>query len=646
MSRVSNEGGVGGSVGDHAKIRREGEFVDRSVAVSSPNEPAAKQNQGEGVFHSIGIFLREVCENMGLLRLEFPDVEHIEGDEAKLKAIGHYMMRCSSLQVRPRFPDMTTLENIDLDTMSTDPEVQIAALAIDYFRDGDDDKNERLIRQPGGFFIDIAKAYLKDNEHLIEGNVRNSLCEGIDGYVLSCINEKDPKAKLIGTQYLKRVGETTGLSPADVIAMRLLGRGLENPNKLSFQEKLFVAEFLNKVPGNMKLNKALRELKPDDLERNGVDKDVASKLGRLSFKTRERKVYDNAYQKLKNLEYHARKGNVPPDKYRLSLHEAIVLEEFGQVADIMDEFANVVKDGAAGFGYEGMPNAANTTLSHSNKLKAGKMMSDNLKVKLAESLNLQSGDIIQNIGKKFLSMQGSQASRAEQIRYLASIYRHSGKVCMVDGKLSVSDVWAKYRNYEMGFTDLITSDFFRIDATKLIKDPEMIQALKDKYGEGWEEKVNRTYRVIEQELHALEPEKKYSKIRNTRNLQAKIGLTYLFKGLHKRSSDRTYEGLHSKVMEGQYGEKHTPMVCSVFAAKTTLAALYQLNEDLKADLGVDKDVIAMPFGPREKMHNINPDRFTEILEEAGCIDRIQGRETFEQYFDLDPVHGVGDVHTV
>ena len=64
------------------------------------------------------------------------------------------------------------------------------------------------------------------------------------------------------------------------------------------------------------------------------------------------------------------------------------------------------------------------------------------------------------------------------------------------------------------------------------------------------------------------------------------------------------------------------------------------------DLGVDKDVIAMPFGPREKMHNINPDRFTEILEEAGCIDRIQGRETFEQYFDLDPVHGVGDVHTV
>lgn len=581
---------------------------------------------------NICVFFREAAESLHLSKPSFPQLDDYPTNNEKLKAIGHYLVRCEKLRLEPGLPPGFTLE-LDSNTPIKDPEILLAKLALEYFHP-DNDGNHLVLE--GGivfvrFFNEFISKQLSGEHAQAEGGILTITPSCIDTYLM----DQGKMPSNLSASYIDKPNNS-GLTPRMVFAIRLLG---VDKKTLTTHQKQFVANFLNTVPCNRELNKALRGLSQEKLERYQLNEAVVKDLSRISFKSREGKVFKEAFAKLQFIDKLIKAGEPVPSELRLTLHEVDILDKHAGIADLMHKHSPYYDVDSGCFSEETTENKEHIGIC--KQLEQTKTLTEDLTKKVVNELGLQSGDIIQNIGKKFLSMGGSRLNQNEAIRYWVSEYRHSGKVCIVDGKPRVSDMWDKYRNFSMDLENLLVSDFQRINAHVLVHDMNMIDALEKHYGDGWEAKVNELYRKIEEEVHGDVDKKKFKGLINTRQQQIKVGLTYLLPHLHgSRSTDRSYDKLHGKIMGGHYDDNTGGMVCSEFAAKTTIAVLVELNLRLKDELSVETDVIEMPFGPREKLHYINPDRLTAILQEAGCIEDIHPGETFAKYFVVDSVKGV------
>ena len=602
----------------------------KEVQVASKLEPGPS-HFWEHPIDNICLFFRETAESLYLSKPSFPQLDDYPTNNEKLKAIGHYLMRCEKLGVEPDLPPGFTIDPDS--TPISDPEILLAKLTLEYFHPDNDGKH--LVLEGGIVFVKFFNEYISEQlageQAKAEGGVVTITPSCIDSYLI----EQGKKPSHLSTSVIDMPNKS-GLTPRMVFAIRLLGVDKKN---LTSDQKEFLANFLNTVPCNRALNKALRSLSPEKLERYQLDEAVVKDLSRISFKTRESKVFKEAFEKLQFIDKLIKADESIPPELRLTLHEVDILDKHAGISDLMLKHSPYYDVDSKTFAEETNENKEHIGICR--QLEQTKELTEDLTKKVVNELGLQSGDIIQNIGKKFLSMGGSRLNQNEAVRYWVSEYRHSGKVCMVDGKPRVSDMWDKYRNFSMDLENLLVSDFQRINAHVLVHDLDVIEKLEKKYGDQWEAKVNELYREIEEEVHGDVEKKKFKGLINTRQQQMKVGLTYLLPHLHEsRSTERTYDKLHDKIMDGHYDDNTGGMVCSEFAAKTTIAVLFELNLRLKEELGVDTDVIEMPFGPREKLHYINPDRLTAILQEAGCIEDINPGETFAKYFVVDAVKGV------
>ena len=462
-----------------------------------------------------------------------------------------------------------------------------------------------------------------------QGVDRDISAKGFDAFMVEQINK--PHHRILSKK------GSLGINPKLVFAMRLMQRG---KRRLTEGEKLIVARLISYSFYNKGFNQVLRGLSNENIKDLNLSPHVIKSLSAISYKAREADTYNRAFGKLEAIIALDKEEVAIPEHLRLTLHEVNVLETHTEVLNqtlSLSPYYNSFQET-----FEDETPLSQTYISQQRQLKETKVLLGTLTQRITRELGLQSGDIIQNIGQKYLSMNGNWVYQHEKILFDRLKYRHTGKVCLINGAPHVSDVWDEYRNFPIVLENLLVSDFQRIRVDKLVN-PAHIETLREAYGDSWEIAVNDLYRSIEEEIHSDTTEVQYQSIYNTRMLQAKVGLSYLRPSLHtSRSTDRNFDSLHKKIMDRTYASSTAEkgMVCSEFAAKTTIAVLVELDNRLKKEIGTEDTVIQMPFSTRESLRYVNPNRLTKILDDAGCIEKVEPGETLAKFFVQDDVEGV------
>jgi len=172
---------------------------------------------------------------------------------------------------------------------------------------------------------------------------------------------------------------------------------------------------------------------------------------------------------------------------------------------------------------------------------------------------------------------------------------------------------------------------------------EQKKKLKETYGDNWLEKVNGMYAQIERDIHD-QTVGKFAKLR-VPSFEGFImrGLSFLLG--HKQFGKNDFKKIHDRVYNDFYKKGSKSMMCSEFVTHTTIAALYELNEQLKKDI-LDKpkleniepppspdkqklgnikspsdpgQIVKIPF-EYENLERVHPDRLLKVLKKSGCIE--------------------------
>ncbi|MFN7038574.1 MAG: hypothetical protein ACK4OM_03285 [Alphaproteobacteria bacterium] len=189
-------------------------------------------------------------------------------------------------------------------------------------------------------------------------------------------------------------------------------------------------------------------------------------------------------------------------------------------------------------------------------------------------------------------------------------------------------------NINLNIKTYLYSDIYNIKVEKII-DSGFSDLLKTKYGDTWKEEVNKIYREIEGRLHENTYQDFEKLSANDKNRQRKAGLADLIPGGHKSKKKKDFNEIYEKILTGYYKENEAKMICSEFAAKTTIAAFVALDKELKKELGItdpNVHVIEMPFDKREKLSRMHPDRLIKVLQDKGCIEKQGPTPTQKKIF--------------
>ncbi len=85
-------------------------------------------------------------------------------------------------------------------------------------------------------------------------------------------------------------------------------------------------------------------------------------------------------------------------------------------------------------------------------------------------------------------------------------------------------------------------------------------------------------------------------------------------------------------MENHYADRDNPrMLCSEFSGVATIAALVELDKQIKTDMAKHpelntphpKSMVKIPIGKHEDLHKMHPGRLLDILLKSGCVKKVE-----------------------
>lgn len=260
-----------------------------------------------------------------------------------------------------------------------------------------------------------------------------------------------------------------------------------------------------------------------------------------------------------------------------------------------------------------------------------KKVMDALRDLVQKNTPLQSGDIgLTDIDKKNI-LDSQDLNRLERLfkSVLKSPYLHAQT--FIRGK--IHHIVQEYRESEANIKLQAQCVFLRIHPEELLeKDPQIEAALRKQYGDNYRSKMDAMYRKIQDSLHDMlsadSPAKKgkYARVKNSFKHMMKTGLAHWFFPLQKRlrKSRTEFEAAHTRV----YGEKSIKKAkyhCTEFVAEITIAALSELDRELRNELGeefANRPIIRLPFSERERVRFLGPARLIEELKKRGAITQV------------------------
>lgn len=261
-----------------------------------------------------------------------------------------------------------------------------------------------------------------------------------------------------------------------------------------------------------------------------------------------------------------------------------------------------------------------------------KMALDELRYLIEKHTPLQNGDIgITDIDKKNI-LDTDEINCLEKLfkTVLESPYLHAQMY--LKGKIHhvVSDL----RESEASIKLQAQCAFLRIHPENLLnQNPQLITALKNKYSDNYQAAIDAKFRKIQESLHNRLSESgkgkgdgRFAKVRNNYRHMMKTGIAHWFWPLQKRvrRSTKEFEAAHVRVY-GKEPLRKAKYHCTEFVAEITLAALFELEKQLKNELGdefANTPIIHYPFSERERVRFLDPARLITELKKCGAITQV------------------------
>lgn len=261
-----------------------------------------------------------------------------------------------------------------------------------------------------------------------------------------------------------------------------------------------------------------------------------------------------------------------------------------------------------------------------------KKILDELRSLVDKNTNLQNGDIgLTDIDKKN-KLDQQELNLIEKVfkKVLHSSFLHAQ--VFIKGK--IHHVVKEYRTNEATIKLQTQCAFLRVHPEELIEEnAKLVSALKEKYGVNYQAAIDAKFRNIQEELHEKITDSKklisggrFFKVKNSFRHMMKTGLAHWFYPMQKRVSKSTkeFEAAHVRVF-GEEPLKKAKYHCTEFVAEVTLASLFELDKQLRSELGgefAETPIIQFPFSERERIRFLDPTRLITELKKCGAITQV------------------------
>eukprot|EP00339_Tiarina_fusa_P002040 CAMPEP_0117001978 /NCGR_PEP_ID=MMETSP0472-20121206/3799_1 /TAXON_ID=693140 ORGANISM="Tiarina fusus, Strain LIS" /NCGR_SAMPLE_ID=MMETSP0472 /ASSEMBLY_ACC=CAM_ASM_000603 /LENGTH=300 /DNA_ID=CAMNT_0004702169 /DNA_START=390 /DNA_END=1288 /DNA_ORIENTATION=- len=250
--------------------------------------------------------------------------------------------------------------------------------------------------------------------------------------------------------------------------------------------------------------------------------------------------------------------------------------------------------------------------------------------KINKDETYQSGDLLLTVWtRKVKTRQGNRPPAAfsflmsfTKYEHTAVIYRNINPEVGPVGEPRLSHMYRTYHDSELTLEDLASSDIFRMSAPALVKDKGVRAKLKETLGDDWEDCVQKRYCIIESTLHSSK-QNTLGGITNPLSRVMNIGTAAVLPWTRLRRTNMDFEKIRATLYEDD-SKGDLQMTCSEFAAKSQIAALLELDEELAQELSLADGlhVFTLPFHGKEKFKTMQPDRLRHLLADNHALTKV------------------------
>ena len=425
-------------------------------------------------------------------------------------------------------------------------------------------------------------------------------------------------------------------------ALTLLNGAYKDRTKLVGDGLNSVQSFLESAIGNIHLNSFLRSDKANELD---IHPALKQGLMYISYKTRNINLdeAEEIIQKMNRAQEAVKAGKPIADE------DKVTLKEFAIILDVAKTttFLNVLD--RAGF-IQG-----NKKLEQLHKIAAeGEKLITGLEKEIERELTtVGPGTILFENTEKSSTLKRVALTFAKKAMTYFTKHEHTSVLHVENNKPVTSEITHAYKpkSFDVDIADHLKADTYKIDLSALVP-KEQHELMESTYGKSWKEIITTKYKLIENDIHGSKTQSRFGDLRAASGggiTQVKAGLANLVPFGHKQVKENDFEEIHRKVMSNHYAtHAHPTMLCSEFSGVTTIAALVELNKQIKQDIGAKKDelgmvrsvpetVVKIPFGKHENLHKLHPSRLLKVLQEHGCVEKVKVKT--DEYFKEAINHG-------
>jgi len=448
-----------------------------------------------------------------------------------------------------------------------------------------------------------------------------------------------------------RVDSKTNLSESEKRGLLMLTRGLENlpltgtskastttttgGYQLALPDRVILLDFLRSIKSNQECNARLTVLNDAESIPFGISQSAIDFARAFSFKSRHLDSLAPLTEKLD----HAWKtvqtqGSIPVTE-QVSLKDLGILrtmERWGKDLEWVYRLVCVPESGGSGtelISQHPMYSCLVSSVAAHQKLKA---LYESIQQHINSDQTYQSGDILLAVwNRKVKTMQGNRPPRAFSFLMSFSKYEHTAKIYRnVDEKLGavgeprLSHMYREYHDSELALEDIATADVFRLNVSSLVVDKEARDLLQQKFDTNWDKILQTRFCSLESNLHSAK-QQLLGGITNPLSRVMNIGTAAVLPWTRKRKTKMDFEKIRSTLYSNDDRNKSLQMTCSEFAAKSTIASLLELNQQLCKEFDKDEKTfqfISLPFPAKEKFKTMQPDRLRQLIAEKNALIEV------------------------
>ncbi|MGC0372420.1 MAG: hypothetical protein DGJ47_001133, partial [Rickettsiaceae bacterium] len=420
------------------------------------------------------------------------------------------------------------------------------------------------------------KNYISKIRKLCDKNKDN--LENNDDFYIKLLNDTENKQSKLHPE----------LTEKDEYFLKLL----KKPKLSDLQQKFLKDRFHNAI-SDTKFCKILTNLAAD---KNNLNAWIYTKsiedLQSFSYKSQGFDQIDKIHQKFTRNKEIIKKGSNISESEKLTYKEILIVKNLAKANEIYIKYLSPFKNKSL--------NKAHEIQEYFNK-------------ELIDNSRYKSGDLIFTKTSNTVVDKGPIYNYAEKINK----YRHTGQVYSDNKGESIILSDFNYHHYYPDFDlkSALNSDVYRVNVVKLV--PNIYHdKLQEIYDEGWKD-------ILQNSFHVTNMSQNKNELKGVANdpwRQRRTLLAAITPFGNKKFTKQDYSKYYDQMVVNPKQLRGSSMICSEFAAKMQVSTLLSLNDQLKRELGVETDVIKLPF-KYENLDVIHPERLYTLFEP--CLEKVE-----------------------